>query len=150
MNTVRIRKSQLDYFRRLARDCPYEMQAYLIGEVRSPKLTIVSSIEYCTEYDTQTKANVAWTGLEWSRVKRLAEERGERIVGDIHTHLDWDAVMSPSDYEGAVTDGLHICGIVSVEKRRTRVRFWNVHSSLPIEVEHVPRKNSPKEPRITE
>lgn len=133
---VRISRNQLAYFRKLARDCPYEIQAYLIGTVESPSLTVVSSIEYCTEYEVQTKLNVAWTGEEWSRVKRLAEEQSRRIVGDIHSHLEWDAVLSPLDYDGAISEGLHICGIVSVEKRKTRARFWNVNSALPVEVEY--------------
>lgn len=136
MATVYISKHALDYFRKLARDCPYEIQAYLIGEVRYPDKFIVTSVEHPREYNVQTASEVQPTAEEYTRVKEKAYLEGNRIIGDLHSHPNWDAVMSPPDYEACVSDGLQICGIVSVRGRKTKVRFWNVNSSLPCEVNY--------------
>lgn len=133
---VIISKHALDYFRRKARDCPYEVQAYLIGEVRYPNQFVITSIEHAREYEVQTKDCVQPTGAEFARVKALAEEQGRRIVGDLHSHPNWDAVMSPQDHKACLEDGLQICGIVSTNKRRTRVRFWQANSSLPCGIKY--------------
>lgn len=136
-NKVRIKKPQLDYFRRLARETPLEIQAYLIGYVVSPTLTIVDSLAYTREYAVQTNCNVGWSQSEYNRVSQEAEKQGRRIVGSIHSHPQWDAVMSEADYIMCVADGSRICGICSTgnEKgKRTRVRFWLLDSSLPCEI----------------
>jgi hypothetical protein len=43
---TQLRKSQLDYFRSKARETNLEIQAYLIGEVISPELTVVEAFAY--------------------------------------------------------------------------------------------------------
>ena len=133
---VRVSKHALDYFRKKARDCPYEVQAYLIGEVKYPNY-IVTSFEHPKEYELQTENNVQPSGEEYTKVKEKAYLEGRRIIGDIHSHPDWDAVMSPTDYEACMSDGLQICGIVSVRGRKTKVRFWQANSALPCEVKYV-------------
>ena len=133
---VRVSKHALDYFRKKARDCPYEVQAYLIGEVKYPNY-IVTSFEHPKEYELQTENNVQPSGEEYTKVKEKAYLEGRRIIGDIHSHPDWDAVMSPTDYEACISDGLQICGIVSVRGRKTRVRFWQANSALPCEIKYV-------------
>jgi proteasome lid subunit RPN8/RPN11 len=132
---VRIKKSQLNYFRSKARDTNLEIQALLIGEVVSPELTVVESFAYPKKYHTQTPNTVTWFQDEWDAVKRSAEERGKRIVGDIHSHPRWDAVLSPSDYKSHIEEGMRICGIVSTMGRKTRVRFWIAESALNCELE---------------
>jgi proteasome lid subunit RPN8/RPN11 len=135
-STVHISRHALDYFRSKARDTPLEIHAYLIGEVHYPNKYIVTSVEHAREYDIQTEGAVAPSGDEWLRVNRKADEQGRRIIGDIHSHPNEDAVMSPPDYEACVTDGMHLCGIVSVRGRKTKVRFWHVNSALPCEVSY--------------
>ena len=132
--TVHIKKSALDYFRSLARNSPFEVQAYLIGEVRSHNHFHVTSVEHPREYAIQTAGFVQPSADEYNRVKHKAYMEGRRIIGDIHSHPNYDAVMSPPDYEACVTDGLQICGIVSVRGRKTKVRFWLASSSLPCEI----------------
>lgn len=132
---VKIDKAQLDYFRQQARSSPnLEIMAYLIGEVVSPTLTVVDSFEYTSAYRTQTSGEVSWTWPEYNRVYKKAEEQKKRIVGFIHTHPQWDAVLSPADYGVCISDGSRICGIVSVYDRKTRVRFWTIDSALPCEI----------------
>jgi len=133
---VHVSKHALDYFRKKARDCPYEVQAYLIGEVKYPNY-IVTSFEHPKEYELQTENNVQPSGEEYTKVKEKAYLEGRRIIGDIHSHPDWDAVMSPTDYEACISDGLQICGIVSVRGRKTKVRFWQANSALPCEIKYV-------------
>jgi proteasome lid subunit RPN8/RPN11 len=133
---VRIKKSQLDYFRAKARETNLEIQALLIGEVVSPELTVVEQFVYPTEYAIQKPNEVSWYQDEWNLVKRSAEERGKRVVGDIHSHPNWDAVLSPNDYRAHIEEGLRICGICSTQGRKTRVRFWIAESALPCAIEY--------------
>ena len=131
MCKVQLTKNHLDVFRRMARESPLEIQAYLIGEVVSPTLVVIDHFEYTTEYGIQEKNKVAWYRSEHDRVRREAEERGRRIVGNIHSHPNWDAVMSPEDFNACIADGMRICGIVSTDKRNTRPRFWVMDSPVP-------------------
>jgi proteasome lid subunit RPN8/RPN11 len=136
-NKVRVKKSQLDYFRRLARQSEFEIQAYLVGYVASPTLTIVDSFAYTKEYAVQTSSRVGWSYSEYNRVSQEAEKQGRRIIGSIHSHPHWDAVMSEDDYVMCVTDGSRLCGICSTGNepgKRTRVRFWLLDSPLPCEI----------------
>lgn len=138
---VRVNKNQLDRFRRFARATEKEIQVFLIGKVVSPELAIVEEFAYPTKYAVQTTGEVRWYEDDFIEVKTGAEERGKRIVGDLHSHPNWDAVMSPSDYKAHIGDGHRICGICSTMttpsgQRRTRVRFWISESALPCEIEY--------------
>lgn len=139
---VRIRKGALDHFRAKARATGLEIQAYLVGEVVSPTLTVVEKIIYPKAYHTQKTYEVCWFRDEFEEVKRSAEGRGKKIVGDIHSHPSWDAVMSPADYNTQLQDGFRICGICSTSGRKTRVRFWVIESALSAEVEYAVTKKS--------
>lgn len=136
-STVRIRKHALNYFRRLSRDSqPLEIQAYLIGRVVNPELTVVEEIKYTQNYADQTSEMVRWWLHDFKKIQIDAEERGLRIVGDIHSHPNWDSVLSPQDYKSLIESGFRICGICSTEGRKTRVRFWIPESSLPCDIEY--------------
>ena len=142
---VRVSKYALDYFRKLARKTPLEIQAYLVGKVISPELVIVSSFKYPERYSDQTTNSVNWYLDEFEEVKKIAEEQGNRIVGDIHSHPSWDAVLSPTDYKAHVQSGFRISGICSTMTNRTgihtRVRFWIAESCLPLEIEYDQEKS---------
>lgn len=142
--TVKIAKSQLDYFRSIARDSSQEVLAYLVGDVKSPEHVTVDYIAYTDRYCEQSTTSVRWCPEEYHREKQKAEERGRRIIGDIHSHPKWDAVMSPLDHSGCITAGFRVSGIVSVYERKTRVRFWTPDSALPCEVEYVKTSKSSK------
>lgn len=142
---VYISKSQLDYFRRLARDDQREIMAYLIGHVFGPDYTRVDYVAYTNDYRVQTPGAVDWTVPEYVRVAREAEERGGRIVGFIHSHPEWDSVLSPGDYLKCISEGHHICGVVSVYGRRTRTRMWKMDCALPCEITHVEEREETAE-----
>lgn len=117
-----------------------EVQAFLIGDAINPQLTVIDSVEYAPEYAYQTKTSVSWYVRDYELVKRRAEGRGKRIVGFIHSHPRWDAVMSTADHKFCLAHGYRVCGIVSTHKRATRVRFWVMDSSLPCEVAYAKKK----------
>ena len=135
---VRVSKTAAAYFRKLARDAhPKEVQAFLIGRVVSPNLTIVDEWRYPKKYKTQTPVEVEWDQGEYAALIDEMLVQGTRLVGDCHSHCEWDAVMSPCDYKGHVAEGFRVAGICSVIGRRTRLRFWIAESALPVEIEYV-------------
>lgn len=138
-NKVKLKKSQLDRFRKLSRNSPNEIQAFLIGEVVSPTLTVVDYFAYCKEYAVSTPNNVSWYLREYEVMARKAEERGRRVVGFIHSHPEWDAVLSPPDYQFTILNGYRVCGICSTAGRKTRPRFWVMDSALECCIEYAKR-----------
>ena len=134
--TVRIKKTQLDYFRALARENPKEIQALLVGTVVNPDLIVVSRIVYPKEYACQTTGSVAWLIAEYDKVAADAAKDDLRIVGTIHSHPNWDAVLSPDDHKGHISEGHRVSGICSIMGRKTRVRFWLAESALPCRIEY--------------
>jgi len=128
---VKLKKGQLCYFRKLSRDTDYEILAYLIGEVISPTITIIDSFEYTSQYAQQTENSVCWFQEDYDHVKEKAESEGKRIVGFIHSHPQWDAVMSEADYKVCISEGYRVCGIVSTYGNKTRARFWSTDSAIP-------------------
>lgn len=136
---VRVKKKLLDTFRKKARVAfPLEIQAYLLGFVVSTEEVEITDFVYPRFYHTQTESKVCWYEEEFSSLKERAEREGKRIVADFHSHPTWDSVMSPTDYEGCVTESLLVCGICSIyNKGGTRIRFWTPTSALPCEVTYI-------------
>lgn len=130
---VRVRKSALDHFRRRARESyPLEIHAYLLGTVNSVNELEITDFKYPKNYSIQTGNNVQWTADEYANLKERAARANVQIIGDIHSHPNWDAVMSEQDYKACILDSLIVCAICSITKdKRTRVRFWTPTSSLP-------------------
>jgi proteasome lid subunit RPN8/RPN11 len=145
-NTVRLKKSQLDYFRRLARDNKNEIQAYLLGEVKSPNEVEIVYFIYPNRYHHQSPNTVAWWTVDYEHVKKEAERLNLQIVGFIHSHPEWDAVMSPDDYNVCITDMHRICGIVSIHGRKTRARFWVMDSALESAIEYATSERTQNRP----
>lgn len=143
-NTVRLNKHQLDWFRARSRQTRNEIQAFLVGEVVSPNLTVISSIEYPPAYAVSTPHNVQCYAMDIEKIQQDAIKSGNRIVGMIHNHPEWDAVLSPSDYELMLYYGYRVCGIVSTQGRKTRPRFWVMDTALPCVVEYAKEKSKIK------
>ena len=146
-NKVKLRKNQLDYFRKLARESSLEIQAYLVGDIVNPNITVVDHFVYPPEYGLQTRYQAAWYRRDYERVRREAEERGRRIIGSIHSHPGMDdAVLSPEDYESCIAEGHRICGIVTTDGSASRVRFWVMDCALPADVSYEKGKATPARP----
>lgn len=140
-NRVKLKKSQLDRFRMLARNSPNEIQAFLIGEVISPTLTVIDSFEYPREYEFSTPDGVQWRTVDYARVQAKADALGKRVIGQMHSHPDWDAVLSPQDYDFTITYGYRVCGICSTSERKTRPRFWVMDSALECIIDYAKTKH---------
>lgn len=136
---VRVKKGALNHFRKLAREAyPLEIQAYLAGTITSLDTVEITDFLYTSKYKLQNNNEVAWDDDEFHKVKDKIENEGKRILGDIHTHPNWDAVLSETDYESSVTQQLVICGICSVDKgKKTRVRFWTPTSCLHCKIIYI-------------
>lgn len=140
-STVRVKRGQAAYFRKLAlreaKKSGKEIQAYLVGHVVSPTLTVIDSIHYTKKYAEQTTACVRWYDEDYQVVKKAAEKAAKHIIGDVHSHPNWDSVMSPTDYCAHIQEGFRIAGICSIQNGRTRLRFWVAESSLSLKIEYV-------------
>jgi proteasome lid subunit RPN8/RPN11 len=132
---VQIKKSKLDYFRKMARkNYPLEIQTYLLGNIKSIDLIEITDIVYTKKYHVQTKSSVVWFEEDFEKVIIKSETVGKMILGDLHTHPDYESVMSNTDYVGTIKQGFSIAGICSVYGNKTRVRFWTPTSALPLKL----------------
>ena len=139
-STVRVKKTQAAYFRKLAlaeaKKSGKEIQAYLVGRIVSPQLVVVDSFHYTKKYADQTTCFVRWYDDDYQIVKTAAEKNGKHVIGDAHSHPEWDAVLSPTDYVSHIQEGYRIAGICSTAHGRTRLRFWVAESALPLKIEY--------------
>lgn len=134
---VRIKKGQLDYFRRLAKKTDNEIQAYLVGKIVSPELVVIEYLAYTKQYHTQTPDNVRWYQVDVDDLKKKAEEDGFVILGDIHSHPNYWPVLSELDHKNHIVEGKRITGICATMCKKSVVYFWFSDSSLPCEIEYV-------------
>lgn len=133
---IKVPRGAEAYFRKLARDSKNETLAYLIGVVKSPTLVVVDAFRYPDEFKEQTPCGVQATNVAEERIQAWATERKQMIVGTIHSHPNWDAVLSPDDHKGHIEQCHRISGVCAVKERRTRVRYWVAESSLACEVQY--------------
>ena len=140
IGTVRVKRGQANYFRKLAlveaKKSGKEIQAYLVGHIVSPQLAVIDSFHYTKKYADQTSSCVRWFDADYQIVKQAAEAAGKHVIGDAHSHPNWDAVLSPTDYVSHIQEGYRIAGICSTEHGRTRLRFWVAESALPLKIEY--------------
>ena len=134
---VRVKLGALNHFRKLARDAaPNEIQAYLIGKIVSIDTIEITKFCYTKSYAIQSPIAVQWSQEDYTKLQQYVYENGLLIVGDFHTHPNWDSVMSGTDYRHSILEQQVICGICSVDTatRKTRVRFWTPNSALPCQI----------------
>ena len=132
---VKVSRWALNHFRKKAREAyPLEIQAYLLGKVVNIDEVEITKFIYTKDYALQTNGSVCWYQDELDKVRQEAISTEQVLIGDIHSHPAWDSVMSPSDQISAVVENLAICGIVSVNNNRTRIRFWTPNSALPCKI----------------
>lgn len=141
-NKVKLNKSQLNYFRHLARNTNLEIQAYLIGKVLSPELTVIEHFAYTKKYYKQTEGTVSWFLEDFENVKKEAEEQGNTVVGSIHSHPNYWPVLSDSDYKSHIRDQYRISGICATMNRKTKVCFWINESCLPCKIIYESKSDS--------
>jgi proteasome lid subunit RPN8/RPN11 len=132
---VKIKRGAEAHFRKLARNSAKEVIAYLIGEVVSPSLVRVDHWKYPTAFKVQTKGEVQVTQPAENDIKAWADSKKLMIVGTIHSHPQWEAVLSYDDHKGHIEQCHRVSGVCAVRRnRRTRILYWVAESSLPCEV----------------
>jgi proteasome lid subunit RPN8/RPN11 len=134
---VRIRKGQLDYFRKKAREAsPNEIYALLIGKNTSKWEVVVERVYYPV-LDESTPSYVKANGVSIQNAEEEANREGFKIVGSIHSHPNWPPIMSPHDHKSHIEEGDRVSGIVEVTNGRTRVAFWRHDTSLRLDLEYI-------------
>jgi len=131
---VKVSRNALNYFRKLARSTDKEIEAYLIGEVVSPQLTVIHRFVYTKKYEKQTTDEVKWFDKETDALKLEAGEQKLAVVGSIHSHPNYWPIVSATDHIAHVTDQMRIMGVCATMKRKTMVCFWVTESCLPCEI----------------
>jgi proteasome lid subunit RPN8/RPN11 len=131
-NRVFIRRSQLDYFRRVARGSKKEILAFLAGTVDGAHVT-VKRFEY-PALRTQKVTEVDPEPASETAIKMAAHADGLQIVGTIHSHPNYWPVLSPTDHSDHIESGHRLSGVCSVMRGCTAVFFWVADSSLPVKV----------------
>lgn len=132
---VRIERGQLAYFRKLARENPNEIHAFLIGHKRNRNLVHVYYLEY-PELEVSTPCEVR-PSLESSlEIERDVEEDGFSVVGTIHSHPGGPPYMSKCDLKTHKEEGDEISGICEVRNGRTHVTFWVLNQPIPCTLEY--------------
>jgi proteasome lid subunit RPN8/RPN11 len=134
VSKVKVNKHALDYFRKLSRNTELEIQAYLVGQVVSPDLTVIDYFAYTNKYCEQTSGTVRWFLEDFEKVKKEAEEKGKVIVGDIHSHPNYWPILSGTDHTSHIREQYRISGVCATMSRKTKVCFWIAESSLPCKI----------------
>lgn len=134
---IKIKRGAELYFRKRARASNTEELAYLMGEVVSPTFVRVDYFRYPSGYKIKTHNNVQDSDASETEAKAWADKHKCRIVGTIHSHPDWEAILSPADHKGHIEECHKISAVCAVRNGRTRVLYWVAESSLPCAVEYV-------------
>jgi len=134
---IKVKRGAEAHFRKQALHSTTEEMAYLIGEVVSPTLVRVDHWRYPDEFKLKDQKNVQATQAAEDRIKVWTEKHKRMIVGTIHSHPNWEAVLSPDDHKGHIEQCHRVSGVCAVRNNRTRVLYWIAESSLPCEVEYI-------------
>jgi proteasome lid subunit RPN8/RPN11 len=131
---VKVSRHALNYFRKLARNNDKEIEAYLIGEVVSPELTVVKKLVYPKRYIEQSPGGVSWYGEDVQALKVIAEEQGLSVIGSLHSHPEYWPIVSGLDHTSHVQEQMRIIGVCATMNRKTMVCFWITESCLPCKI----------------
>ena len=131
---VKVSKHALNYFRTQARNTDNEIEAYLVGEVVSPELTVIKQFAYTKKYKLQNASEVQWYDEDIQKLKAIAEEQGLSVIGTIHSHPNYWPIISGTDHIAHVTDQMRIMGVCATMNRKTMVCFWVTESCLPCKI----------------
>jgi proteasome lid subunit RPN8/RPN11 len=133
---IRLKKSQLNRFRKKARDEENEILAYLVGTVDSPHRVTVRRFVY-PELVDQSPTEVCADEDSWKTIREKAEAENFSVIGTIHSHPNWWPVQSQTDHASQIKDGHRISGVCAVMNRHTKVYFWLAESSLPCKTKYI-------------
>ena len=133
---VRLKRNHIDYFRRKCILSRNEEYAILLGYRIAPALVEVHKWIY-PKLSIKTPDNLETVVGEVEATHEVARELGMVVVGDIHSHPDDDIAMSPTDFKDHRKHNHCITGILSVNKNKTKLAFWEIDSPLPASVQYI-------------
>lgn len=130
---IRLKKSDLAYFRRLALDSDKEIEAYHIGISLADNSTRIDEWVYPKRYELQTGSGAIWSQEDIDYVYSRAKQLNKEIISTMHSHPNYLSVMSPTDYKECKKVGLKVLGICGTNQktRKTFPVFWTLNSALP-------------------
>jgi proteasome lid subunit RPN8/RPN11 len=130
---VTLHRGQLKYFRAKARKAyPKEILAVLVGRQVHSGLIEVHRFYYpllkvSTDQEVKTEYFVS---------DFIDKDEGLKVVGDIHSHPNYPAVMSPSDHQCHRKGDNKISAILEVPKvGKSRLIIWRDGTPLPCELD---------------
>ena len=134
---IKLKRADLAYFRRLALDSDNEIEAYCIG-TESENVTTIKEFIYPKNYKIQKPNAAEWSQEDVDYAVKRAKELNKKIIGSIHTHINYPPVISPTDYRESKKCGYKILGICSTtpKDRKTVVYFWTLDSGLPCKIQY--------------
>jgi proteasome lid subunit RPN8/RPN11 len=133
---VRVPRRKMEYFRKKARKSPVEIFAVLVGLRLAPNLLEVHEINY-PKIDRATKDEVVAEFGSFQEIYDTAAEDGYKVLGSMHSHIEWTPELSRYDYKNHVAQNDLITGICSIIGRKTFINFWVRNSPLPCTVEYM-------------
>lgn len=133
---VKVYRHHLDYFKRKCKRSKNEEYAMLLGYRVSPTLVEVHKWVY-PELATKTPGNIETVKGAVEAAHARAKALGMVVVGDIHSHIDDDTAMSPTDFKDHRRHNHCITGILSVNKHKIKLAFWELDSPLPASVQYI-------------
>lgn len=133
---VKVYKHHLDYFKKKCKLSKNEEYAVLLGYRISP--TLVEIHKWCyPELGVKTPGNIETAKGAIEQVQQLAKELGMVVIGDIHSHINDDVAMSRTDFIDHKKQQHCITGILSVNKHKISLAFWEIDSPLPASIKYI-------------
>lgn len=133
---VRVPKDKLQRFRNKAKKSSVEVFAVLVGLRLAPNLLEIHEIRY-PKIDRATKNEVVAEFGSFQDIYDVAEVDGYKVLGSIHSHVEWTNELSKYDLKIHVENDNIITGVCSVIGRKTFVNFWTRGSPLPCKIEYM-------------
>lgn len=132
---VKVDRYQLNYFRRKAKKYKVEIYAFLVGKRVSGNLIEVYQFKY-PEAETATASEFVADDHSWGMIEEFAKADGYTVLGNIHSHINWPPILSPTDHAMQVENNHRVTGICSVFGNKTMVSFWTTDTSLPCKLQY--------------
>lgn len=108
----------------------------LLGYRISPTVVEVHKWKH-PKLQTSTPSEVSPHKESFVRCINYARQHGMIVVGDIHSHINQDVVMSPQDFKDHYDKNYCITGILSINKNNVTIAFWELNSPLPATVQYL-------------
>jgi len=108
----------------------------LLGFRISPTIVEVHKWKYPRNLRVQTSDAVEG---DFTKEYEYARQYGMIVVGDVHSHINEDPIMSPTDFVNHRKNNFCVSGIISVNKKIIDVAFWELHSPLPATLQYIKR-----------